>query len=718
MNQGAGQIDARLLVVDDERINREILSRLLRRHGFEAVCAENGRQALELAESSDIDLVLLDVVMPELDGFACLQQLRTTRCVTELPVIMVTSETNRDVTVRAFQAGANDFVTKPIDPEIALARIRTHLRLRKAQADLRQSEERYALAARGANDGLWDWEIAYDRLFLSPRFREMLGYGEDELASTSNAWFSRMHAEDRSRFMALLEQSHAAGEKQFQQEMRVRHRDGGYRWMNCRGVALAGADGRPRRMSGSLTDITQGKVSDSLTGLPNRLLFRERLEQACQRAWRQPRHGFAVLFLDLDNFKLVNDGLGHQAGDTLLAGVAARLEGCVRATDAVLASDPQSTVARLGGDEFTILLQNVSRPEDAEAVAQRILEAFAEPFSLAGNEVYAGVSIGIAWSGGDERRPDDLLREADTSMYHAKKAGRRQFRAYTPDMHVEASRRLQLEHDLRKAIGGEEFFLAYQPIMHLPTNQTAGFEALVRWTRPRGECVGPHEFIPIAEETGMIVPLGNWVLREACLQAAAWNRRFTEAPPLIVNVNCSIIQLQQARFIEQVEATLSETKADPHWIKIEVTESTLMAKPEVVCPILTRLRQMGVRIGVDDFGTGYSSLAYLHRLPLDVLKVDRSFVSTMEASEESQEIVRTIITLGRSLQMDVVAEGVETETQRLLLLEMGCTHAQGYLFSKPVSAAEVERCMRGSAPADSSLQRVSSGGPLAAACAP
>ncbi|MGE0758052.1 MAG: putative bifunctional diguanylate cyclase/phosphodiesterase [Pirellulaceae bacterium] len=686
---------SRILVADDEPINCDVLAHILRQHGHEVVTVHTGRDVLLQVAQSEFDLVLLDGTMPDMDGFACLAELRRTYTQMQLPVVMVTAEESRDSIVTAYGLGANDFVQKPFDPEVTLARLATHIGLRRSLHALRLSEERYALAAKGANDGLWDWDIVHDTLYLSPRWKEMLGYGEDEIGDSPTEWFSRIHADDRERFLTLVNKSRWERESQVDQEMRMRHRDGSYRWMNCRGILLPDASGRPARMSGSLTDITQGKVGDSLTGLPNRLLFLERLARVCDRRRRLGKGYFAVLFLDLDNFKLVNDSLGHQVGDSLLTAVAARLEKCVRACDVVSKRNTTCTVARLGGDEFTVLLNDLSAPDDAQAVADRIIAAFAEPFLLAGNEVTAGVSIGIAFSGESDQSPEDLLREADTAMYYAKSDGRGRFRSYDPTMHQRATKRLQLEQDLRKAVqGAKDFYLNFQPIVHLATHAIAGFEALVRWNHPRQERVGPDVFIPTAEETGLIVPLGSWVLNQACQQAARWNKQFPDAPPLVISINCSILQLQQAGFTDEVQAMIERTGVAPQSIKLEVTESTLMRKPELVCPVLTRLREMGLRIGIDDFGTGYSSLAYLHRLPLDVLKVDRSFVSTMTDSDESLEIVRTIITLGIGLHLDVVAEGVETDAQRRLLMELGCTHAQGYLFSRPVTAEDAEKMLR------------------------
>jgi predicted signal transduction protein with EAL and GGDEF domain len=373
--------------------------------------------------------------------------------------------------------------------------------------------------------------------------------------------------------------------------------------------------------------------------------------------------------------------------------VARRLQAAIRATDTLAAFGNGCTVARHGGDEFTILLESLRDPSDAERMADRILAALSESFVLSRHEVFAGVSIGITVGDGNASSAEDVLREADTAMYHAKAAGRNRHRMFDPTMQQRAAERLQLEKDLRRALQSEEFFLHYQPILSLRSKLIVGFEALVRWHHPEKGCISPGVFIGPAEETGLIVPLGWWVLSETFRQTRLWQTRLPDIAPLVVSVNCSIRQITQPDFLAQFQHRLAESQVNPHGIKVEVTESTIMEKPEIVCSILNGLRELGVQISIDDFGTGYSSLAHLHRLPLDVLKVDRSFVSTLAQSQESVEIVRTIVTLGRSLRLEVVAEGVETTEQERLLAELGCTHVQGFLYSRPVNSTEATRLL-------------------------
>ena len=680
---------ALVLVVDDERINREILSRMLSRNGHDVLTADSGEAALERLEEQLPDLVLLDVIMSGMSGFDVLKSIRSRYPDGALPVIMVTAEAEGENVVRAFTEGANDYLTKPLDPQITLARVSLQLKLSRALSELKRSQERYALAAQGSRIGLWDWDVAQRQIFLSARWKEMLGYSDNELDSSVDCWFERIHIEDREQFTELLGSRSSLEHGRFETEIRMRHRDGTFRWMLCSGVVQSDANGIPRRLAGSLADVTEGKVRDVLTGLPNRLLFEEQLNRVLHLD--QATFGFsAILFLDLDNFKLVNDSLGHDAGDLLLCSVAKKLESCLRQTDVVARNRTKWSVARHGGDEFTVLLHCLQNYIDAEIVAERLIAALSEPFAVGVHEVAVGVSIGIAFGGGDGKSAADAIREADTAMYYAKTGGRGGYRIFDPEMQTVASARLALECDLRQAIKSHQFYLEYQPIVRLATGRVEGFEALCRWKHPRGERVGPDVFVPVIESLGLIGRLGRIVLELACDQVQEWNRNRAEDDVVSVTVNCSSGEFGQPLFRNDLLMTVARAGIDPKMLKIEVTESTLMQNPDLVQQIISELRDAGIRIGIDDFGTGYSSLAYLHRLPLDLLKIDKSFVRNMHTCTETREIVRTIIALAQSLNLDVVAEGVETPEQQRLLFEMGSTHAQGYLYSKPMPGDAVE----------------------------
>ena len=680
-----------MLVVDDERTNREILSRLLLRNGYTVVAVASGSEALQRLASETFDTVLLDVVMPEMDGFECLRRIRQQHSVSELPVVIVTAEADRERIVAAFRAGANDYVTKPIDRDVTLARITAHAQLRQTLRALRASEERYALAAQGSNDGLWDWDVKAKEVYYSPRWKAMLGFENEAFGHLPEEWVDRIHPDDRARFCGAMSGHFDAAVTHLECELRMLHRDGSYRWMLCRGVYVRGDDGRICRMAGSLTDITEGKVGDALTALPNRLLFVDRLERTIERASRLQQGLFAVLFLDLDNFKLINDSFGHQSGDRLLIEVARRLETCIRSSDVVARCESRTTVARHAGDEFTILLESLNTADDADAVADRVIEAFVQPIELDTVRVFPTFSIGLAVGDANTTSAEDLMREADTAMYHAKSLGRNRRCKFEIWMQQRATERLALEHDLRRALQAQEFVLHYQPIVHLQTRVITGFETLVRWQHPEKGLIPPLTFIRAAEDMGLIVPLGWWILEQSCQQAAAWQQQFAAYPLRVISVNCSVTQLYQPDFLERFQHLLRRTGVNPRGLCIEVTESTLMDRPDMIRPILVGLRDLGIQISIDDFGTGYSSLAYLHRFPLDTLKIDRSFVNTLQESAENVEIIRTIINLAHRLGLMVVAEGVETEQQWQTLTEFGATHAQGYLISRPLPASAAAR---------------------------
>jgi diguanylate cyclase (GGDEF)-like protein/PAS domain S-box-containing protein len=551
----------------------------------------------------------------------------------------------------------------------------------EAEVALKRSEERYALAAAGSNDAMWDWDLDRGEIYFSPRWKDMLGLQTHAVCNSPESWFARIHREDVEAFRGALDAHLAGHTAHFQHEYRIAHEDGSYRRVLARGVAVRGADGHATRIAGSQTDVTEqaaaqeqlrhAALHDTLTGLPNRALFMELLAQVVDRSRRHREHLFAVLFLDIDRFKMINDSLGHLVGDELLVGIARRLEHCMRAGDAI---------ARLGGDEFTILLNDLSSVNQAGSIADRIHSALRVPFCVQDRDIFVTVSIGIAESLTGYDRADDIMRDADTAMYRAKALGRARHELFDSSMHAHALDRLSLEADIRRAMERGEFALHYQPIVNLDTRQWTGFEALLRWQRG-GRSVSPSELIPIIEEMGLIDWLGTWVIQEACRQMAIWRRQFPTGPALCVTVNVSARQLNRADFVDTVCHAVENAGLQPGDLRLEITETTLMDNPRSAELVLTRLRELGVQVYLDDFGTGFSSLSYLHRFPVDALKIDQSFIASLSGSSQQTAFVESIVAMARTLGAKVIAEGVEAEAQLNELVRLGCAEAQGFLFA-------------------------------------
>ena len=684
----------RILIVDDNEMNRDMLARRLERNGYVIRMAESARSLLERIQQDPVDLVLLDVEMPEISGLDALQTLRGCYSPIELPIIMVTAKDRSEDIVTALNLGANDYLTKPIDFPVALARILTQVSHKKAEEALRESEERYALAARGANDGLWDWNLVDNIIYYSPRWKIMLGHQEAEIGSRPEEWLDRIHVADRERVKDEIAAHQRGLTPHFESEYRVQHKDGSFRWMLSRGLSIHDASGKALRMAGSQTDITGGKVADALTGLPNRLLFIDRLVRLIEHTKRHKDYLFAVMFLDLDGFKVINDSLGHVIGDQLLVAVANRLEKCLRVSDTVTRIEKLFTLARLGGDEFTILLDQVNDSSGATLVAERIIAAMAAPFSLGGKKLVTSVSSGIALSSIGYEQPEDLLRDADTAMYRAKTHGKGRYEVFDLDMRASMVARLQLETDLRSALEREEFRNFYQPIVSLGTGRISGFEALLRWQHPTRGLLQPIDFIQVAEETGMIRELGWWNLQKACRQISVWNTCRDANSPLTMSVNLSVKQFVAPNLVAEIGKLLRETGLAPNTLKLEITESAVMTDPTAAVQMLLQIKSLGVQLSIDDFGTGYSSLSYLHRFPLDTLKIDRSFTNALGQGGDSMEIVQTILPMANSLRLNVIAEGVETAEQLAILRKLRCEYAQGYYFSKPITADEAEALLQ------------------------
>ncbi len=696
-----GEPIAVLIVEDnpgDARLIRKLLDRtalkLLRLTAFDRVSA-----AVEyLCGQEKVDIALLDVSLPDTRAGSLDSLTRIKRQAPDLPVILLTGIDDEELAVQAVREGAQDYLIKQEIDEGLLGRaIRYAIERKRAEMALQESQQRYALAVSGAKDGIWDWSLEEDRIYLSPRWKAMLGFEEGEIGESPSEWLGRIHPDDLPEVRHAIS-AHLLGQTpDFESEHRILHRDGGYRWVLTRGLAVRKGCGEAYRMAGSQSDITDRKSAeerllhdafhDPLTGLPNRALFMDRLGMAIVHAKRRLSYTFAVLFIDLDRFKNVNDSLGHSVGDELLVAVARRLESCLR---------PGDTVARLGGDEFTILLDEVADVDHAIQIAQRLHHEMARPFQVQGHKVFVTLSLGITLgAGGDYERPEDVLRDADTAMYGAKGSGKARDAIFDRNMHDRAVALLRLETDLRLAVERSEFEIHYQPIISLTDGRIDAFEALLRWRHPGRGLLRPDSFVSVAEDTGLIVPIGWWVLHEACRQLAEWQSLPWASDALAVTVNLSGKQFIQADLVERIAQILRETGIRPGGLRLEITEGTIMGQAEDAIAKLLALRGFGVKLYIDDFGTGYSSLSYLHRLPVDALKIDRSFISEMNGGDDRSEIVGTIVTLARILRMDVAAEGIETAEQVSRLRALSCHYGQGYFFSEPLAGTAAGGLLQG-----------------------
>jgi diguanylate cyclase (GGDEF)-like protein/PAS domain S-box-containing protein len=554
-------------------------------------------------------------------------------------------------------------------------------------ADANASADRFALAAQGASDALWDWDLAAGRVLYSARWTEMLGLKQGEMGDRPEAWLERVHPEDIEGLKLALAALIDGASQQLEHEQRMRHSGSAYRWMLTRAVAEREPGGRTLRIAGSQTDVSDrhwqreqlayDAFHDGLTGLPNRELFLDRLGQALAAGRRRQGSGAAVLALDVDRFKLVNDSLGHGAGDEFLTVLARRLESCLREGD---------TLARVGGDEFAVLASQADGVDQAMAIAERVRAMVAAPIVLDGQEIFVSLCIGIAVAGTRVRSPDELLRDAFLALYRAKALGTGRVELFDQGLHAKAVKRLKLESDLRRALERDELDAYYQPIVELDSGRIVGFEALARWVRGERGPVSPAEFIPTAEETGLISELGRRITLAAAAQLVDWQRRGLAGPDMSINVNVSAKQFLQTDLVADIRDVLARTGLSAGRLKLELTESAIMENPELARGILLQLRDLGVRLCVDDFGTGYSSLSYLHRFPFHTLKIERSFIARIADVESERTLVKAIIELGHGLGLEVVAEGIETDEQRLHLLALNCAIGQGYLFSPAVPA--------------------------------
>ncbi|PPD49085.1 MAG: PAS domain S-box protein [Methylobacter sp.] len=822
----------RILIIDDDAMSRMLASEALGRNGFEIMEAENGRQGIALFMAKPPDLVLLDVIMPEMDGFECLRLL-CGELHSEVPIVMMTAVEDIQCVELAYQLGATDFIGKPMQWMLLPYRVRFVLRnrlmnqlLSEKQRQLRQSEERLRLSLSAAKQGMWDFNIQTEQGVVNGEFANMLGYDPQEYtAITLDNWSSNIHPGDFDLINATC-QAYLAGElPEYRVEFRQRCADGSWKWVLCLGsIVERDHDGRPLRMLGTYTDINDSKIAadrlqllakvfeysgegiilcdantrilssneaysritgylesearnktpyilstqqhdqayyqgmckavkengywqgeiwdvrkngetypvllgisvirnsqgfitnyicifsditsrkaaeakieylahhDALTKLPNRTLLNDRFDQAKAQALRNNTL-VAVLFLDLDRFKHINDTLGHNVGDLLLQGIAGRLSHCVRQVD---------SVCRQGGDEFIIILTDLPDAKIATRIAMKILEQLHKPFAIEGVTVSTSFSIGISLFPIDGMSFQKLLTKADTAMYAAKNKGRNTFKFFAEDMDQASIERITIESKLQVALEKKQFQLYFQPMFALHDNHIIGVEALLRWQPDKLTSIPPKKFIPIAEDNGMMLPIGNWVLQQACLQNRHWH---DVGLKLLVTVNISSVQFRRGDLVESVKAALALSGLEPKYLELELTESVLMVDSNSVIKVIHELKALGISFAIDDFGTGYSSLSYLKQFPINKLKIDQSFTRGLSSGKsEDSAIVQAIIQLGKTLELQTLAEGIETHEQAEQLTQLGCENGQGFFWHHPMAAKDFEAlCLKGHQPKPQSI---------------
>lgn len=589
-----------ILIIDDTADNLRILSSILVRVGYKVRKALNWQMACTACQTQLPDLILLDIMMPEVDGYEVCQRFKDDRVTADIPIIFISALDDIFDKVKAFKVGGVDYITKPFEFAEVIVRVQNQLELRSAQLEI---------------------------LELNDRLEERVKQRTLELENT----LLKLKIEINSR-----------------QELQNK--------------------------------LLESALRDALTNLPNRVSFINRLEQALNRAKLESEHNFAVLFLDCDRFKIINDSLGHLVGDRLLIAIAERLQTSL---------SPFDTLARLGGDEFGIILENVSDIEMVTSIAESILNSLSQHFNVSRYQVFVNVSIGINWGNISYEKPEYLLRDADTAMYRAKALGRGRFHVFDPEMHREAIQILELENDLRRAVKKQELVVYYQPIISLKTGSIIGFEALVRWQHPGKGLILPTEFIPVAEETGLIHAIDTWVLKTACNQLCIWQNHPAVPKPLYISVNLSAKLFLQPNLLAQIDQIIHETKVNPAFLELEITESVIMENSVDVKATLQELKQRNIKLTMDDFGTGYSSLSYLHNFPLSTLKIDKSFLNLMQNNHENMGLVPAMIGIAHSMGMKAIAEGVETSEQLSQIRDLKCNFAQGNLFSEPMEPQRI-----------------------------
>ena len=686
-----------VLVVDDDDTTRMLAEMSLTKAGFAVAEAEDGDLALEALVQVRPDIIMLDVDMPGLDGFETCARLRARPDHRITPVVMMTAHKDQVSIDRAYAVGATDFISKPINWGLLCYRLRYILRANNMMVEFARSKDSLARAQRTATIGSWDWNVNREEMTWSDEFFRILAVARDEAPAVLETLLERVRAPDKERVQRWF--TEALRGVPMPELVHKVVRPGAYERIVQHKVESTTDSSGEAFICGTVQDITELQHAaerirrlayfDGLTGLPNRESFSEHLSKSIAHARRYGR-AMAVLFLDLDDFKRVNDTLGHNTGDLLLKEVADRVRDAVRSSDSMAymaAREEDEPAARLGGDEFAVILSELRRADDAATVAERIVERLSQSFRLNVHEIFTTASVGISVYPRDGEDAESLLKHADAAMYSAKRGGKNRYEFFDEAMNIAAQRRLSVDSQMRKALENGEFFLLYQPQMDVPTGQIDGVEALLRWQNPQLGLLSPIEFIPLAEENGLIIPIGDWVLQTACAQMKLWREQDVGLSRIAVNI--SVLQFVHKHFVERLGQILKDTGLDPEYLELEITESLLAKDVEGAVIILDELKRLGVQISIDDFGTGYSSLNYLKSFPVDRLKIDRSFIKDILSSPDDDAIVSAVIGMAASLRLGVVAEGVETEAQLGVLRSKNCDEIQGYFLSRPIPAEEL-----------------------------
>lgn len=721
-----------ILIVDDLPDNLRVLSAALSGQGYQIRCAKSGAIALMALQTTSPDLILLDIKMPDMDGYEVCQRLKDSVATRNIPVIFLSALDDAFDKVKAFNMGGADYITKPFQVEEVIIRVKHQLVLKDAESEiwqlnaelekrveqrtkelakineeleleiierkhtaecLRVSEERLESILSSIEDVIWSMHPTNSQfIYFNAAVEKIYGYPIAKFWEDPEFWLKVIHLDDRERIESTMSDIMVTGT--VREEYRILRPDREIRWVSDRRYLIYDHDGKVVRIDGIIRDITDHKraqdqlvhdaLHDALTSLPNRNLFMDRVEQAIKYGNRHSQYMFAVMFIDLDRFKMINDTYGHLIGDQFLQAIAKILVSCLRSVG--------DTVARLGGDEFTILVDDIQEVNEALMIADRILSKLLHPIKLPTQTLFASASIGIVvCCNRDYVHSSDLLRDADIAMYRAKSLGKGRYVLFDKEMYEQSLKTSQIDSDLHYALERQEFELYYQPIVSLKSDKLAGFEALIRWHHPERGLISPSEFIPIAEETGLIIAIGDWVLNQACQQIAIWQRKFPAAKSLKMSINLTCQQIREKNLLEKIDWVLKNTGINGSTIRLEITESSMMDQGEETIAKLEELCARNIQLSIDDFGQGYSSLSYLHRFPVNTLKIDRTFVEQMSLGGQNLEIIRTIIILAHALDMNVVAEGVETHEQMSMLKQLGCEYVQGYFFSRPLTATAAEQ---------------------------